>query len=89
MEGSTVVGFVNALSDGMLSAYIPLLQVIPSRRGQGIGSELIRQLLVDVGQLYTIDVMCDEDVVSFCERLGFSPAGGVIRRNYHWRQAET
>ena len=89
MEGSTVVRVRQRLSDGMLSAYIPLLEVIPSRRGQGIGSELIRQLLVDVGQLYTIDVMCDEDVVSFSERLGFSSADGVIRRNYHWRQAET
>ena len=49
MEGSTVVGFGNALSDGILSAYIPLLEVVPSRRGQGIGSELIRHLLVDLG----------------------------------------
>lgn len=87
MEESTVVGFVKALSDGMLSAYIPLLEVVPSRRGHGIGSELIRRLPVDLGQLYTVDVMCDEDLVSFYERLGVSPAGGVVRRNYPWRQA--
>lgn len=35
-----VVGFITAISDGVLSAYIPLLEVLPSFQGQGIGSEL-------------------------------------------------
>ncbi len=30
---TSVVGFVNALSDGRLSAYIPLLEVLPDYRG--------------------------------------------------------
>ena len=40
-----VVGFVTAISDGVLTAYVPLLEVLPSHRRQGIGTELIRRLL--------------------------------------------
>jgi ribosomal protein S18 acetylase RimI-like enzyme len=87
LDGSVVVGFVNALSDGVLSAYIPLLEVLPERRGQGIGSELVRRLLVLIGPLYMVDVMCDTEVIPFYERLGFSRGEGVVRRNYTWRSS--
>ena len=36
-----VVGFITAISDGVLSAYIPLLEVLPGWRSQGIGGELV------------------------------------------------
>ena len=39
------VGFANAISDGVLYAFIPLLEVLPSHRGRGIGSELVQRLL--------------------------------------------
>lgn len=32
-----VVGFVNMLSDGVLTAFIPWLEVLPGYQGQGIG----------------------------------------------------
>lgn len=80
-----VVGFVNALSDGVLTAYIPLLEVLPAHRGQGVGTELVRRLLDRLAGLYMIDVMCDDDVRPFYERLGFVGAGGAITRNYDWR----
>ena len=84
-DAGRVVGFANALSDGVLSAYIPLLEVLPDYRRQGIGSELIRILLVAVDGLYTVDVMCDDAVLPFYERLGFRCAGGAVMRNYSWR----
>ena len=31
-----VVGFINAISDGVLTAYIPLLEVLPEYQGKGI-----------------------------------------------------
>ena len=39
-----VIGFVNAISDGVLYAYIPLLEVLPSHRGRGIGASIARAL---------------------------------------------
>ena len=35
-----VIGFINAISDRTLCAYIPLLEVLSEYRGQGVGSKL-------------------------------------------------
>ena len=34
-DAGRVVGFVTAISDGVLSAYIPLLEVLPEYQGAG------------------------------------------------------
>ena len=69
-DGRRVVGFVTAISDGVLSAYIPLLEVLPEYQHRGIGRELTRRLLVQLDGLYMVDLSCDEDVVPFYERFG-------------------
>lgn len=83
-DAGAVVGFVNALSDGVLCAYIPLLEVLPEHRGNGIGTELVRRLLATLQGLYMIDVMCDDEVYPFYERFGFAPGRGAVTRNYDW-----
>ncbi len=84
VDGATgkVVGFITAISDGVTSAYIPHLEVLLAYRGQGIGSELVRCLLVQLHAIYGIDLMCDEDVAPFYTRLGFRQYNGMIIRNY-------
>lgn len=83
-EGSRIVGFVSAISDGVLSAYIPLLEVLPEHQGRGIGTELVRRLLRELGDLYMIDLCCDEDIVPFYERLGLQRwDAGMGIRNRH------
>ena len=76
-----VVGFVTALSDGVLSAYIPLLEVLPAYQEQGIGSELMRRMLAQLEHLYNIDLLCDPDVQPFYARLGMKPATGMVLRH--------
>ena len=44
-------------------------------------------LLDEVGELYMVDVMCNDDVLPFYEALGFQRAGGAVRRNYRSRSA--
>jgi ribosomal protein S18 acetylase RimI-like enzyme len=39
LDGDNVVGFATAISDGVLSAFIPLLEVLPEYQHQGIGTE--------------------------------------------------
>jgi GNAT superfamily N-acetyltransferase len=84
-DSGSVIGFVNALSDGVLSAYVPLLEVLPAHRGNGVGTELVRRLMDTLVDLYMVDVMCDPEIRPFYERLGFVPATGASRRNYEWR----
>ncbi len=85
VDDGRVVGFANALSDGVLAAYIPLLEVLPEYRGRGVGTELVRRLLELIGRMYMVDVMCDAEITPFYERLGFQSAGGAVIRNYNWR----
>lgn len=81
-EDERVVGFVTALSDGVVAAYLPLLEVLPAYQGRGIGTALVERVLAEVGPLYMVDLLCDEDVVPFYERLGLRRAVGMARRNY-------
>src|SRR5215813_760106 len=68
-DNKKVVGFITAISDGVLAAFIPLLEVLPEYQGQGIGLELTRRMLDSLKHLYSIDLMCDEDVQPFYEKL--------------------
>lgn len=81
-DGERVVGFITAVSDGVLSAYIPLLEVLPAYRGQGIGRELARRMLATLGDLYMVDLICDPDLQAFYQRIGGQPYSGVVWRNY-------
>lgn len=76
------VGFVNALSDGVFYAYIPLLEVLPYYQGKGIGKELVTRMLESLSGMYAIDIVCDESVASFYDKLGLSRCVGMVRRNY-------
>jgi ribosomal protein S18 acetylase RimI-like enzyme len=38
------IGFETAISDGRLTAYIPLLEVLPTYRNRGVGSQLIKMM---------------------------------------------
>jgi len=80
-DAGGVVGFVSAHGDGVLSASIPLLEVLPAYQGRGIGTELVRRLLELLGGHYMIDLACDEDLVPFYERFGMVRGVGMVLRN--------
>jgi GNAT superfamily N-acetyltransferase len=80
-EPDRVVGFATAISDGLLSASIPMVEVLPGWHERGIGTELVTRLLDQLRHLYLIDLVCDDDVVPFYEKLGLTPARAMVRRN--------
>jgi GNAT superfamily N-acetyltransferase len=75
-----VVGFVTAISDGVLSGFIPLLEVLPDYQGQGIGTELMEWMLARLSHLPNVDLLCDPDVVPFYRRIGMREATGMVVR---------
>lgn len=97
-ESGKVVGFINAIADGVLSAYIPLIEVLPEYKGRGIGKELAKKMLDTLDSYYMIDLLCDEDTVPFYEKLhtiegeGMNcklrmvEAKGMVSRNYRMQK---
>ncbi len=81
-EIDSVVGFISAVSDGVLAAYIPLLEVLPSYRRRGIGRELVTRMQEELGDLYMVDLVCDEAMESFYASLGMKPAHAMTVRRY-------
>ncbi|NJP38892.1 GNAT family N-acetyltransferase [Alkalicoccus luteus] len=81
-QRNKVAGFITAISDGVLSAYIPLLEVLPSYKNQGIGKELVTRMLHECSGLYMIDLCCDDDLTGYYHSLGFRKTNGMMKRNY-------
>lgn len=77
-----VVGFISAISDDVLSAYIPLLEVLPDYQGRGIGRELVRRMLTRLERFYMVDLMCDPQLQPFYRKLGMTQAVGMVIRNF-------
>ena len=77
-----VAGFITALTDRTLSAYIPFLEVLPAYQGQGVGKELVRRMLERLSDLYAVDLLCDPELQSFYGGLGMRQAHGMMIRKY-------
>ena len=79
-ESGQVIAFVTALTDGVISGFIPLLEVLPAYQGRGIGRALMTRVLDRLGDLPNVDLLCDPNVVPFYERFGMKPVGGMALR---------
>jgi ribosomal protein S18 acetylase RimI-like enzyme len=81
-QSGNVVGFITVISDGVLSAYIPLLEVLPDYRGQGIGRELVQKTLRRLDGLYMVDLLCDPQLQPFYRAAGMQAATGMMKRSF-------
>jgi GNAT superfamily N-acetyltransferase len=81
-HGTQVVGFITANTDGVLSAYIPFLEVLPEYRRQGIGRELVKRMLAKLEGYYMIDLTCDPELRPFYTELGMRALTAMSLRNY-------
>jgi ribosomal protein S18 acetylase RimI-like enzyme len=81
-ETNQVVGFVQAISDGVLTAFIPSLEVLNAYQQQGIGTVLMQKMMESLSHLYSIDLVCDDDVKPFYERLDMRAGTAMLMRNF-------
>lgn len=78
-----VVGFINAVSDGIMAAYIPLLEVLPEYQHRGIGSELVRRIIEKYKNLYMVDLVTDPDKEKFYKPFGMQQGFAMVIRNFN------
>jgi len=81
-ETNSVVGFVTALSDGVNSSFIPLIEVLSEYQGKGIGTRLMEEILSKLENIANVDLTCDEDVQPFYEKFKMMKSTGMILRKY-------
>lgn len=77
-----VIGFITAITDNVLSAYIPFLEVLPEYQGRGIGGALVRRMLASLRKAYMVDLICDPALQKFYKKLKMFPASGMMLRAY-------
>ncbi|MCI8890874.1 MAG: GNAT family N-acetyltransferase [Eubacterium sp.] len=77
-DGSRLVGLVNAIDDGELTAYAHYLLVHPQYQAKGVGTALTRMLKETYKDfLYLVLTAETKELVSFYERHGFHALEGV------------
>jgi len=75
-DGARLVGLMNALADGAMTAYFHYLLVRPEYQSQGIGRQLVLKMLGQY-ESYARKVLIAYDAeVGFYERCGFELGGG-------------
>lgn len=88
LDGNRLIGFVTSISDGVLSAYIPLLEVLPDYQGQGIGKRLVTEMLKALEDHYMIDLTCDDDLKAFYKHFDMKESNAMILRNYTYQKGK-
>ena len=87
-KGNKIIGFITAISDGILSAYIPFFEVLPDFQNLGIGAELLHQMKEKLKDIYMVDLICDLDIEGYYKKLGFTKSSGMILRNYEFQNGK-
>jgi predicted N-acetyltransferase YhbS len=70
VDSSRIVGFGGALCDEVSNGYISMVAVATDKRGQGIGRELVRQLIKDNANITWV-LRVGHESSGFWKRVGF------------------
>jgi ribosomal protein S18 acetylase RimI-like enzyme len=76
-DGEKLVGLINSIADGSLTAYIPYLLVNPDYQKQGIGEKLVRMIISEYENYDRIVLLTEKDTVDFYRKCGFLDAPGI------------
>lgn len=77
-DGNQLIGLINALDDGELTAYAHYLLVNPKYHCLGIGKELVGRLKKKYeGYLYLLLIAEEKKNIAFYEQYGFSIVEGA------------
>jgi GNAT superfamily N-acetyltransferase len=80
-DGERLVGFVRALSDGHLAAYVEDVMVHVGCRGSGVGEKILSRLLEEVGNAANVSLFCEPPVAPFYEKVGFQRTSYVLMQH--------
>lgn len=70
-DGDKLVGLINSLSDGVMTAYFHYLLVRPEYQSMGIGKRLVELMLEEYEGLARKAIIAYDDEVEFYKKCGF------------------
>ena len=76
-DGEKLVGLINSIADGSITAYIPYLLVNPDYQKQGIGEKLVRMIVSEYENYDRIVLLTEKDTVDFYRKCGFFEAPSI------------
>lgn len=79
-DGTRLVGFARAISDGVSSAYLSSVMVDPSYRRRGIGRALIERIIGGRDNIKFV-LHARAEAVPFYAAVGFAPASDMMMRD--------
>ena len=79
-EDDRLIGFARTITDGSYRGLIDDVVVEESRRGQGIGTELMQRLLKRLTEIGVEEIFlrCGREEVTFYQRHGFKKTKGIM-----------
>jgi len=87
-EDGNLVGFVTAISDGAMHAFISLVEVLETHQGKGIGSHLMRRVVDYFKGYYDIVLITDPDKALFYKKHGFHEVYSMYIRDFKYEEEE-
>jgi len=81
-ENGRLVGFLTAISDGAMHAFVTLVEVLETHQGKGIGNHLMKLAISQFKGYYDIVLITDPDKGAFYKKLGFNEIYGMHLRDF-------
>jgi ribosomal protein S18 acetylase RimI-like enzyme len=83
-QNRQLVGFLTAITDNAMHAFITLVEVLENYQKQGIGKNLVKLAISHFKGNYDIVLITDPDKGTFYKKLGFEEIYGMHIRDFKY-----